>query len=338
MLRNLLDKMKLPFRKERELLSKLYDVLGFYPKNVKYYRQALTHKSQRGRDKDGQRQQHNERLEYLGDAIIGAIVSDVMYHRFPQKGEGFLTNTRSKVVQRESLNRLADQLGVTKLVRVGKGATDHAHNIGGNALEALVGAIYLDRGYNACRQFIHLRIVKSLGDLNDLAMREINYKSKLIEWAQKNRFVVQFPNLPESERVDETNTFVTGVTVEGIHIAKGEGTNKKESHQRAAFTAWERIQNEGKLKDRIIDAHKKRRKQEDENNTATVPGLQRSQDDTAVRAEQRRRSKGKQQEQHANDTKVQQALEQPKPEVQQQAKPEQKQRVEQHKAEVEVQQ
>lgn len=295
MLRNLIDKMKLPFRKERELLSKLYDVLGFYPSDVKYYRQALTHKSQRGRDKDGQRQQHNERLEFLGDAIIGAIVSDVMYHRFPKKGEGFLTNTRSKVVQRESLNRLADQLGVTRLVRVGKGTSEHAQNIGGNALEALVGAIYLDRGYDYCRRFIHLRIVKSLGDLNDLAMREINYKSKLIEWAQKNRFIVQFPNLPDSARTDENSSFVTGVTVEGIEIAQGEGANKKESHQRAAFAAWERIQTEGKLKDKIIAAHANRRKQEDATNTATVPGLQRSTDDTALRAEQRYRNKTKNQ-------------------------------------------
>lgn len=303
MLRNLIDKMKLPFRKERELLSKLYDVLGFYPSHVKYYRQALTHKSQRGRDKDGRRQQHNERLEYLGDAIIGAIVSDVMYHRFPTKGEGFLTNTRSKVVQRESLNRLADQLGVTRLVRVGKGTSEQAQNIGGNALEALVGAIYLDRGYDYCRRFIHLRIVKSLGDLNDLAMREINYKSKLIEWAQKNRFIVQFPNLPDATRKDENNTFVTGVIVEGIDIAQGEGANKKESHQQAAFAAWERIQNEGKLKDKIIAAHAKRRKHEDESNTATVPGLQRANDDTALRAEQRHRNKAKHQQQNQNVAK-----------------------------------
>lgn len=148
MLINFFDKIRLPFRKEKELYSSLYHVIGLYPHNISYYKLALMHKSVARRNAKG-RPVNNERLEFLGDAILDAIVGDIVYEHFPGKREGFLTNTRSKLVQRETLNRLADEMGITNLVLSSGHSSSHNSYMGGNAFEALVGALYLDRGYDA---------------------------------------------------------------------------------------------------------------------------------------------------------------------------------------------
>ncbi|MFR1987149.1 MAG: ribonuclease III domain-containing protein, partial [Prevotellamassilia sp.] len=160
MISNLLDRMKLPFRKNKEFLSALYDILGFYPHDIEIYRIAFSHKSlaykreaantkdRRGKDRKPRSENTskpliNERLEYLGDAVLETVVSDILFRHYPNKREGFLTATRSKIVQREALNRLANEMGLERLIQAAQGTRMDHTNIGGNAFEALMGAIYL---------------------------------------------------------------------------------------------------------------------------------------------------------------------------------------------------
>ena len=153
MLGNLFDKMRLPFRKDKELYFSLYRIIGFYPHDISHYKMALLHKSVTQHNKMGKRV-NNERLEFLGDAILDAAVGDIVYRHFPGKKEGFLTNTRSKLVQRDTLNKLAKELGISDLILSNGCSSSHNSYMGGNAFEALVGAIYLDRGYDACMNFL----------------------------------------------------------------------------------------------------------------------------------------------------------------------------------------
>ena len=188
---NLIDHIKLPFRKDKELYSSLYRILGFYPHHIALYRQALAHSSSAIRSKNGKKI-NNERLEFLGDAIIEAVTSDIVFHHFEQKREGFLTTTRSKLVQRNTLNRLAEEVGLDKLVHANGHTTGHNSYISGNAFEALVGAIYLDRGYKYCMWFLRRRIIAEHLNLDKVANKEVNFKSKLLEWAQKNKLQTDF--------------------------------------------------------------------------------------------------------------------------------------------------
>ena len=190
MLNNIIDRIRLPFRKEKELYLSLYKILGFFPKDIKYYKQALMHKSIMRREKG--KPINNERLEFLGDAILGAVVGHIVYIHFDGKREGFLTNTRRKIVQRETLNKLASELGITDLILSSGHSSSHNSYLGGNAFEALVGAIYLDKGYKACMQFVEERILGHFINIDKVAYKEVNFKSKLIEWSQKNRVNVDY--------------------------------------------------------------------------------------------------------------------------------------------------
>ena len=149
LIKNIINTIKLPFRKEKELYYSLHDIIGFYPGKISYYKQALMHKSVSKRNAKG-RPINNERLEFLGDAILDAIVGDIVFKHFEGKREGFLTNTRSKIVQRETLNRLANEIGISHLIKSNGHTSSHNSYMEGNAFEALVGAIYLDYGYKAC--------------------------------------------------------------------------------------------------------------------------------------------------------------------------------------------
>ncbi len=148
MLRNQIDKIRLLFRKDRESYFCFYRILGFFPRDIKVYQQALLHKSISMRSEKG-RPINNERLEFLGDAILDAIVGDIVYRHFEGKREGFLTNTRSKIVQRETLNKLAVEIGLDKLMKYSTRSSSHNSYMYGNAFEAFIGAIYLDQGTTA---------------------------------------------------------------------------------------------------------------------------------------------------------------------------------------------
>lgn len=231
-IREFIERIKLPFRKKKELYSSFYNILGFYPIHIKYYEQAIHHKSSSIK-KEGQ-WVNNERLEFLGDAILDAVVGDIVFHQFKGKREGFLTNTRSKIVQRETLNRLAIEIGLDKLIISSTRNSSHNSYMCGNAFEALIGAIYLDRGYSYCMRFIKKRIIFRLINLEKVAYKEVNFKSKLIEWGQKRRYEITFDLIEEGKEGNSTPVFITQVAIEGIACCSGKGYSKKESQQLAA--------------------------------------------------------------------------------------------------------
>ena len=226
MINNFIDKMKLPFRKEKELYSSLFNVIGFYPHDISLYKQALLHKSIAKRNEKG-RPVNNERLEFLGDAILDAIVGDIVFRHFEGKREGFLTNTRSKIVQRETLNKLAQEIGISQLIMSNGHSSSHNSYMDGNAFEALVGAIYLDRGYEACMRFMKKRILSQLINLDKVAYKEVNFKSKLIEWCQKNRVKLDFKLIEQNRDENYIPIFVYLAIVEGLERCSGKGYSKK---------------------------------------------------------------------------------------------------------------
>ena len=240
MLRNKIDKIRLLFRKDRESYSCFYRILGFYPRNIRLYEQALLHKSTAVRSEKG-RPLNNERLEFLGDAILDAIVGDIVYQHFEGKREGFLTNTRSKIVQRETLNKLAVEIGLDKLIKYSTRSSSHNSYMYGNAFEAFIGAIYLDRGYECGKQFMERRIIEPYIDLDKLSRKEVNFKSKLIEWSQKNKMEVSFELIEQSLDKENNPVFQTEVRIEGILGGSGTGYSKKESQQNAAQMTLKKI-------------------------------------------------------------------------------------------------
>ena len=239
-LRNEIDKIRLLFRKDRESYLCFYRILGFYPRNIQLYEQALLHKSTSVRSDKG-RPLNNERLEFLGDAILDAIVGDIVYKRFEGKREGFLTNTRSKIVQRETLNKLAVEIGLDKLIKYSTRSSSHNSYMYGNAFEAFIGAIYLDQGYERCKQFMEQRIINRYIDLEKISRKEVNFKSKLIEWSQKNKMEVSFELIEQFLDHDSNPVFQTEVRIEGLPAGTGTGYSKKESQQNAAQMAIKKV-------------------------------------------------------------------------------------------------
>ena len=294
MLNNLIDRIKLCFRKEKELYSALYDILGFYPRNITFYKIALMHKSVghratekelavieggKGKGTKGKKgsakvrggkqakglgkRLNNERLEFLGDAILDAVVGDIVYQRFPGKPEGFLTNARSKMVQRETLGKLAQQMGISKLIlSSGRNATHNSY-IGGNAFEALVGAVYLDRGYDACQQFWKERVMVRFLNIDKVAYTEVNFKSKLLEWTQKNKVKISFRLEDQSQDKNGSPMFAYTVVLEGIDGCRSEGFSKKESQQHASEQTLRKLRSDSAFLDAVFAAKTERTKMEE---------------------------------------------------------------------------
>lgn len=260
---NFIDRIRLPFRKEKELYSSLYKILGFYPRNIQLYKQALLHKSLRRRNEKG-RPLNNERLEFLGDAILDAVVGDIVFRHFEGKREGFLTNTRSKLVQRETLGRLAKEMGITRLITTSDRSTVHNSYMGGNAFEALVGAIYLDRGYEACMRFMQKRILNQIINIDKVAYKEVNFKSKLLEWSQKNRVRLEFKQVEQTKDENSSPVFVYQVILEGVEGCTGKGYSKKESQQNACKDTLQRLRREPQFIDSVFAAKTERTKMEEE--------------------------------------------------------------------------
>ena len=259
---DIINYIQLPFRKEKELYSSLAQIIGFYPRNIQYYKQALMHKSI-GRKEKG-RPVNNERLEFLGDAVLDAVVGHIVYSHFPGKREGFLTNTRSKLVSRETLGRLAKEMGVLDLVLSNGRNSSHNSYMGGNAFEALVGAIYLDRGFDACMRFMEKKILKEVINIDKVAYKEVNFKSKLIEWGQKNRVKLEFGLISQEKDDNGSPKFAYEVVLEGIKGEKGEGYSKKEAQQMASKLTLQRLRKEPQFIDAIFAAKTERTKMEEE--------------------------------------------------------------------------
>ena len=250
---NFIDRIRLPFRKEKELYSSLYNILGFYPRNIQLYKQAL-----KGRP------QNNERLEFLGDAILDAVVGDIVFRHFEGKREGFLTNTRSKLVSRSTLGKLAQEMGISQLVKSEGHSTSHNSYMSGNAFEALVGAIYLDRGYGACMKFMERRILKQLINIDKVAYKEVNFKSKLLEWTQKNKVNMEFKELSHSTGENNSPVFTCQVMLEGVEGCTGIGYSKKESQQQASKETLQRLRREPQFIDAVFASKSERTKMEEE--------------------------------------------------------------------------
>ena len=256
MLKKLYKKIRLLKKKGKEPYFSLYKILGFYPDNIHIYEQAFLHKSSSIKGDDG-KWLNNERLEFLGDAILDAVIADIVYKKFNNKREGFLTNTRSKIVQRETMNNIAVQLGLDKMVAYSTKLHSHNNHMYGNALEALIGAIYLDQGYQVCYDFIQNVMIKKYINLDTIARKEVNFKSSLIEWSQKNRLEVVF-NLIESFTDNEGNpVFQTSVTIFDTQIGVGIGYSKKESQQSAAKMAIKKLRTDKEFQQFISELKKK---------------------------------------------------------------------------------
>ncbi|SEF72513.1 ribonuclease III [Parabacteroides chinchillae] len=243
--------------KGKEPYSSLYKILGFYPENIHIYEQAFLHKSSSIEGNDG-KWINNERLEFLGDAVLDAVVADIVYKHFQNRKEGFLTNTRSKIVQRETLNRIALEIGLDKFVVYSAKLSSHNNHMYGNALEALFGAIYLDKGFDTCYKFIQNVIIKQHIDLDNIARKEVNFKSSLIEWSQKNKLEIKFDLIESFTDNDGNPVFQTAITLSDVQIGVGIGYSKKESQQNAAKMAIKKLRTDRDFQLFISELKKKR--------------------------------------------------------------------------------
>ena len=220
----------------------LKKILKFKPKNLSIYEEAFTHRSLNEKDKE--KNPHNyERMEFLGDAILSTVIASHLYIQVPEGNEGYLTKMRSKVVSREHLNELGRDLELIKLVRSNIPTQQFGENIHGNVFEALIGAIYLDRGFSHCEKFIHNRVIKPYVDIPKLEGKVISYKSLFIEWCQKNKKTFKF-NIYEDTGNDTLKHFAVKLVLDQETVAKARATSKKKAEERAAKRAYFKLQKE----------------------------------------------------------------------------------------------
>lgn len=236
---------RFPFRKKNKiagdnLSSAIKNVFGFKPKNISLYKLAFRHKSIATAEHNGLRHS-NERLEYLGDAVLGSCVADFLFKKFPYKDEGFLTEIRSRIVSRQNLNALSRKLGIDKLIQTSRENKTAGTSILGDAFEAFVGAIYLDKGYRFTYKIIVQKIIQNHLDLDEIIVKEINFKSRLIEWAQKERKNIEFNVVKELENGKNLKIYVVELLIDKQVIAKGEDYSIKKAEQNASTKAWEKL-------------------------------------------------------------------------------------------------
>lgn len=226
------------FYKDKAFVKAITQITGMAPDNLHLYQLAFTHTSFVRQNLQGD-QETNERLEFLGDAILGSVVAEYLFKKYPYKDEGFLTEIRSRMVNRESLNSLAVKVGLQSLIKVDttSGITRHKF-INGNALEALVGAVYLDKGYEQTKSFILKKLVRPHFDLHQLTTTTSNFKSKLIEWAQGQNRTIRF-DIVGQKQSGSTTEFTAAVVVDNEVIATGSGLSKKKAEQAAAERSME---------------------------------------------------------------------------------------------------
>lgn len=219
------------------------DMFGFIPHNIELYKLALIHKSASLVLEDG-RAINNERLEFLGDAVIEAVTSDYVFIEFPDRDEGFMTQLRSKIVSRQSLNALAVSLGLDGHVISNNGAAIAQKHIYGDAFEAMMGAVYLDQGYEFVNRLLINNIYFRYLNLGDLTESETDFKSRLIEWCQKNHHKIAFRTDHDKEYSASHPVFFSTVLVDGMEVGHGAGDSKKEAEQQAAFSVAQYMSDE----------------------------------------------------------------------------------------------
>jgi len=223
------------FSDDKNLFESIKNIFGFYPENIYLYKLAFRHKSVAHELKEGVKDS-NERLEYLGDAILSAIIADFLFKKFPFKDEGFLTNMRSKIVSRNQLNNLSLKFGLDKLIQSTKDATSQSKFLNGNAFEAFIGAMYIDKGYEFAKKIIIEKIIKYHIDIEKLESTDTNYKSKMIEWVQKEKKSIDFKLIDE---IGEGNLkqYVVEIIIDGDVYGKGQDFSIKRAEQNASEKA-----------------------------------------------------------------------------------------------------
>ncbi len=226
---------KIYFSADRVFIKKLKNILGFVPGNITLYKIAFRHRSAAKILKNGSRSS-NERLEFLGDAVLGAVIAELLFKNYPYKDEGFLTELRSKIVNRANLNQLSHKMGFDQLIvfdpKMMNVQTKH-HSMLGDAFEALIGAVYMDKGYSFTKNFLLKRIVRPYVDVQKLEMTETNFKSKLIEWCQRHSKDISF-DVIENDNGDSAKLFTVQAIIDGEKQGIGKDYNKKNAEKLAA--------------------------------------------------------------------------------------------------------
>jgi ribonuclease-3 len=230
------------FSKDKILYHAVKNLLGFYPRNIHLYKVALSHKSAPHVWLRNE-QVNNERLEYLGDAVISSIVADYLYKRFPYKDEGFLTEMRARVVSRNRFNRLSLKMGLNKLIFHGKGNYTSSKSIYGDTFEALIGAIYLDRGYKFTKKILIHRIIDVHMDMDEIERINTNYKSRILEFAQKDKRQLEFKVVEEIGE-GHRKQYLVELLLDNVPISRGLDFSIKAAEQVAAEKACEELMEE----------------------------------------------------------------------------------------------
>ena len=223
-----------------EFRSGLKKLLGFRPVNLRLYEMAFIHRSATYTLPDGIKI-NNERLEYLGDAIIDSILSDYLFRLYPEATEGFLTKTRARIVNRETLNQLGLSMGLDRLIISNLAPSDSPRNLYGNAVEALAGALFIDTGYNRTRKFMIERVLKKHLNLNKVLAAETDYKSLILEYCQKNKQKLNFTSRDKPSGTNGHLIFTVTLEINNEVISQGEGATKKEAEQEASLAALNKL-------------------------------------------------------------------------------------------------
>jgi ribonuclease III len=225
-------------KEERKLINAIQTITGYTPSNLSLYKLATLHTS-RAKENNGFRES-NERLEYLGDAILGAAVADYLFKKYPFKDEGFLTEIRSRIVNRDSLNLLARKIGINHIVQFDQKNAQLQRVVLGNTLEAIVGAVYLDKGYLRCKKFVIDKLVQPHFNLEVVVQTNLNYKSKIIEWTQRQGKAVRF-ELMEIKKARNQKEFAIQVFIDDEPMGIGYGYTKKRAEQDAALKTCQQL-------------------------------------------------------------------------------------------------
>ena len=240
---NFIRKIVKPKTKEDEgLYYDLKKLLKFSPKKISYYKKAFTHRSLKLVDKKGNPINY-ERLEFLGDAMLGSIIASYLYKKVPNGTEGYLTQMRSKIVSREHLNELGKDLNLIAFVKSNIVKENIGDNIYGNIFEALVGAIYLDRGYNYCKKFIYENVIVPYVDIAKLEGKITSYKGLIIEWCQKQKKQYNF-DVYEDSGNESIKHFSVKISIDGVLVAKGRATSKKKAEEQASKRVYFAMQDQ----------------------------------------------------------------------------------------------
>lgn len=243
--------LKRRFSKDREFYKIANDIFGVTPNNIELYKLALLHRSASVFMSDGT-PLNNERLEYLGDAVLETIVSDFLFCRYPKADEGVLTRRRSKIVSRNTLNQISTQMGLDRHVICHTSGVVVQKHINGNALEAMIGAMYLDQGYNTVNRIVINRIFEKYLDIDEVLAEETDYKSRLIEWSQKSRQTLHFDTVRGAGYTKTHPVFECRICIDGMELSRGVGDSKKEAEQRASMAVSQIMADE--VGDYILDS------------------------------------------------------------------------------------